>query len=88
MIAMFGMNTGVFLTGILLLRIADPDSKSCALADYSLAYTICGLVTFALMPTYAQVISAQVPVIMFLYALGISAVSLVAVILTGKLKKE
>jgi len=87
MIAMFGMNTGVFLTGILLLRIADPDSKSCALADYSLAYTICGLVTFALMPTYAQVISAQGPVIMFLYAVGIAAVSLVAVILTGKLKK-
>ena len=87
MIAMFGMNTGVFLTGILLLRVADPDGKSAALADYGLAYTICGLVTFALMPTYAQVISAYGPGIMFLYALGISVVSVVGILLTGKLVK-
>ena len=63
------------------------DSKSSALADYSLAYTICGLVTFALMPTYAQVISTRGPVIMIFYALGIAVVSLAAVVLMGKRKK-
>lgn len=87
MIAMFGMNTGVFLTGILLLRVADSDSRSNALADYSLSYTICGLVTFVLMPTYAQVISTYGPAAMFLYAVGISLVSAVGVFATGKLAK-
>ena len=39
-IAIFGMNTGVFLTGLLLLRIVDPEFKSPALGNYTLGYTI------------------------------------------------
>ena len=46
MIATFGMVTGVFLTGILLLRICDPDFKSPVLANYSLSYTITSVVYF------------------------------------------
>ena len=46
MIATFGMATGVFLTGILLLRICDPDFKSPVLANYSLSYTITSIVYF------------------------------------------
>mgnify|MGYP000845780717 FL=1 len=46
MIATFGMATGVFLTGILLLRICDPDFKSPVLANYSLSYTITSVVYF------------------------------------------
>lgn len=88
MIAMFGMNTGVFLTGILLLRVADSEGRSSALADYSLAYTICGLITFVLMPTYAQVIVAYGPGTMFLYAAAISAVSVIGVFLTGKIGRK
>ena len=46
MIATFGMATGVFLTGILLLRICDPDFKSPVLGNYSLSYTITSIVYF------------------------------------------
>ena len=46
MIATFGMATGVFLTGILLLRICDPDFKSPVLTNYSLSYTITSIVYF------------------------------------------
>ena len=46
MIATFGMATGVFLTGILLLRVCDPDFKSPVLANYSLSYTITSVVYF------------------------------------------
>jgi len=46
MISTFGMATGVFLTGILLLRICDPNFESPVLANYSLSYTITSIVYF------------------------------------------
>ena len=47
MISTFGMATGVFLTGILLLRICDPNFESPVLANYSLSYTITSIAYFA-----------------------------------------
>ena len=43
------MSTGVFLTGILLLRICDPNLESPALANYSLSYTVTSVIYFALL---------------------------------------
>lgn len=34
----FGMNTGIFITGLLLLRVSDPELKSTAFADHTLCY--------------------------------------------------
>jgi len=51
MIGTFGMATGVFITGVLLLRVADPDSETPALSSYSLSYTITSCVYFALLNT-------------------------------------
>lgn len=50
MIATYGMSTGVFLTGLLLLKVCDPDSKSPALGNYSIAFSVLSAITFALMP--------------------------------------
>ncbi|OON93081.1 MAG: glutamate:sodium symporter [Candidatus Epulonipiscium fishelsonii] len=52
MIATFGMCTGVFLTGVLLLRICDPKMESPALANYTLSYTVCSIIFFALLDTF------------------------------------
>ena len=49
MIATFGMASGVFLTGVLLLRVCDPDLESPALANYSLSYTITSIIYFAML---------------------------------------
>lgn len=49
MISTFGMSTGVFLTGILLLRICDPNLESPALGNYSLSYTVVSVIYFALL---------------------------------------
>lgn len=49
MVSTFGMATGVFLTGVLLLRVCDPDLESPALANYSLSYTITSVIYFALL---------------------------------------
>ena len=49
MIGTFGMATGVFITGVLLLRICDPENETPALASYSLSYTITSVIYFALL---------------------------------------
>ena len=49
MVASFGMATGVYITGILLLRIADPDSETPGLSTYSVSYTAMSCVYFAVM---------------------------------------
>ena len=48
-LGMLGANTGVYVTGLLLIKMADPDLKSDALADYSVGYTIGSLVLTPIM---------------------------------------
>ena len=40
---MFGTSTGVFITGLLLLRICDPKLETPVLQDYSLGFSITAL---------------------------------------------
>ncbi len=49
MIATLGMATGVFITGVLMLRICDPELETPALASYSVSYSITSVVYFALL---------------------------------------
>ncbi|MEG2437675.1 MAG: sodium/glutamate symporter [Cetobacterium sp.] len=42
-LAMFGTSTGVFITGLLLLRICDPKLESKVIQDYSLGFTMTAL---------------------------------------------
>ncbi|MDP0488341.1 MAG: sodium/glutamate symporter [Fusobacterium sp. JB019] len=39
-ITMFGTSTGIFITGLLLLRVCDPELKTPVLKDYSLGFSI------------------------------------------------
>lgn len=84
MIGMLGMATGVFITGVLLLRICDPNGKSPALASYSLSYTIMSIIYFALlnmfivMPTGAGVAATAGA------GLGIALLCLIFAVLTSR----
>lgn len=49
-VSIIGTNMGVFLTGLLLLRMVDPDMKSPVLRDYSLAYSFNSVIGFILFP--------------------------------------
>ncbi len=49
MIATLGMATGVFITGVLMLRICDPELETPALASYSVSYSITSVVYFAML---------------------------------------
>lgn len=46
--AIWGTNTGVFLTGLLLLKMVDPHLESPVLKDYSIAYSANSIINFAL----------------------------------------
>lgn len=47
---LLGTNTGVFLTGLLLLKMVDSDMKSPVLRDYSLSYSINSIISFIVFP--------------------------------------
>jgi len=49
-VTVLGTNTGVFLTGLLLLTMVDPDMKSPVLRDYSFSYSINSIISFVLFP--------------------------------------
>lgn len=61
MMVIFGSATGVFLTGILLLRICDPQFKTSALGNGSLAYAVGGVVYFAVLnPTLSLLLNQPI----------------------------
>lgn len=45
-----GTSAGVFLTGLMLLKICDPDFKSPVLNDYSIGFSFCSVSSFILLP--------------------------------------
>ncbi|MBN2286566.1 MAG: hypothetical protein JXI43_08975 [Tissierellales bacterium] len=68
----FGNCTGVGATGVLLLRLVDPDFETNALSNWSLAFALCSL--------YIWFIFAFLPLMMLEY--GLFAVGLGATVLT------
>ncbi|CAB1240327.1 Putative sodium/glutamate symporter [Ruminococcaceae bacterium BL-4] len=84
MIGTFGMATGVFLTGILLLRICDPDLKSPALANYSLSYTVTSIIYFALLNMFIVLPMSNGAGFTALVGLGIGVASLIGAIISSR----
>lgn len=78
MIGTFGMATGVFLTGVLLLRICDPDLESPALANYSLSYTITSIIYFAMLNLFIVLPIKSGALVTALVSLGIGLAALIA----------
>ena len=54
MMGPLGCLCGVYVTGMLLTKMADPDLKTSALKDYSLGYT---LSSFVCIPVFAFLIA-------------------------------
>lgn len=85
MIATYGMCTGVFLTGVLLLRICDPELESPALANYSLSYTVTSIIYFAMLNMFIKMPIANGPVFTALVALAIASGGIIFAIVTSKI---
>lgn len=84
MIGTFGMATGVFLTGVLLLRVCDPDLESPALANYSLSYTITSIIYFAMLNLFIVLPMSAGAMTTAAAALGIAVVSFLFAIISSR----
>ncbi len=84
MIGTLGMATGVFITGVLLLRICDPDLKSPALTTYSLSYTVTSIVYFALLNLFITLPTSAGVLTTVISACGISIACLIGALIAGR----
>ena len=85
MIASFGMATGVFITGILLLRIADPQNRSGALSTYSVSYSVMSCVYFALMGSLIRLPIDRGPLVALAVTSALALLCLACALLSGRL---
>ena len=49
-VSIWGSATGVFLNGLMLLKIVDPDYKLTVLNDYSISFSLTSITGFIIMP--------------------------------------
>jgi ESS family glutamate:Na+ symporter len=55
-VSCWGTSTGVFLTGIMLLRVTDPEFKLPVMNDYSIAFALFPLFGFVLTPITVELL--------------------------------
>lgn len=84
MIGTFGMSTGVFLTGVLLLRVCDPNLESPALANYSLSYTITSIIYFAMLNLFIMLPMSSGAGVTTMVATGLGVVILIATVVSSR----
>lgn len=85
MIGALGMSTGVFLTGVLLLRICDPELETPALGNYSLAYTVTSVIYFAMLALFLSLLTNQGIVFAMIVSFAITIAMVIATIISSKI---
>jgi ESS family glutamate:Na+ symporter len=58
-ISLWGTSTGVFITGLMLLKICDPEYKSPVLNDFSMGFSLTSVTSFILMPIVVSMLLYQ-----------------------------
>lgn len=79
----WGTNTGVMITGLMLLRICDPDYESPSLGDFTMCYPFISILTIAVAPVYYELIRSGSTLDNFLFALLMITVFL-GLVMIGK----
>lgn len=74
LILMYGINTGVMMTGVTLLKICDPKLETPVMADYSLTYAIRQIIELTTTPIMYGILvrgtSVQMLIFGIVYVLG------------------
>lgn len=78
------MSSGVFLTGLLLLRVCDPEYESPVLGNYSIGFSVMSAVTFAIMPLILNLILTKGTMTALLFTLALTLVGTVGAIISSK----
>jgi ESS family glutamate:Na+ symporter len=79
-ISLWGTSTGVFLTGLLLLRICDPEYKTPVLNDYSMGFSLTSVTSFILMPIIVSMLLYQPFAVNLLFLFGLLVIGMVLVL--------
>lgn len=83
-----GANTGVFVTGILLIKMADPELKTDALTDYSVAATVCNLFAMPLISLQLGIMHASGAQMALAYAVIVSLGFFILMIVCDRITKR
>jgi ESS family glutamate:Na+ symporter len=86
--AILGTSTGVFLTGLMLLKICDPDYELPALNDYSVGFSFASVTNFVLLPISVNMMLTYGFGINLAFQAGILAAALAAAIFANQLSKR
>lgn len=81
----FGTATGVFLTGLLLLKIADPELDTPAMRDGSLAYSMNTVLGFVLLPVVAGLAAVNGPIAIALIGLAVVVGCVIGAVIFSRL---
>ncbi len=81
-LGLIGANTGVFVTGILLIKMADPDLKTDALLDYSIGGTLCNLFAMPLISFILGIMANAGVMSAFLFAAGTSIACFIPILIS------
>ena len=91
-ISLWGTSTGVFLTGLMLLKICDPEYKSPVLNDYSMGFSLTSVTSFILMPIVVSMLLYQSFTANVLFQAGLLAIGMVLLLganhISRKLRTE
>jgi ESS family glutamate:Na+ symporter len=91
-ISLWGTSTGVFLTGLMLLKICDPEYKSPVLNDYSMGFSLTSVTSFILMPIVVSMLLYQSFTVNILFQVGLLVIGMILLLggnhISRKLKAE
>lgn len=81
-LGLIGANTGVFVTGILLIKMVDPNIKTDALTDYSIGGTLCNLYAMPLISLAIGIMGSSGPVAALAFAVVTSIACFLPIVLS------
>ena len=81
-LGLIGANTGVFVTGILLIKMADPDLKTDALLDYSIGGTLCNLFAMPLISFVLGIMANAGVTSALLFSIGTSIACFIPILIS------
>lgn len=85
--AVLGTCTGVFLTGLMLLKICDPDYELPVLNDYSVGFSFTSITGFVLLPITVNIILNYSFALSLGYLLAVLAVFFVILLFSSRASK-
>jgi ESS family glutamate:Na+ symporter len=87
-ISLWGTSTGVFLTGLMLLKICDPDYKTPVLNDYSIGFSLTSISGFVLMPINVSMLLYQGFTVNVLFQTGLLVIGLILLLGASQISRR